>query len=342
MTIVSAPAKIHLIGEHSVVYGYPAIIAAVDRRIYVDAKKSNKVILEDVRWNSRYEWTVTECREAAEKAQDMWKECAEQKDFSKLLEWTKDSGNYTTYKKAMIGIALKMSGASGGIALHITKCDIPTGSGIGSSGAVAVAVAKAVAEAYSINVGMEKINDIAFECEKLIHGTPSGGDNSTSCYGGLIWFQKAEPKNIVKTLMGKKLKNFILVHTKQPEKTTGELVQMVRNIPESLREPKMKEIGQMTEEMKYVINKENYTRMKVIINRTNEILSSFGLSIPQCDKIYNAVKSIGGAAKMCGACGGGMMLCWHEDVELLKNTIRNIGFEPIEADIGVEGVRLEK
>ena len=37
---VSAPGKIILSGEHAVVYGYPAILAAVDRRLSVEIEKS--------------------------------------------------------------------------------------------------------------------------------------------------------------------------------------------------------------------------------------------------------------------------------------------------------------
>src|ERR1043165_4791735 len=37
---VSAPGKLHLIGEHSVVYDKPAIIAAVDKRCFVEIKET--------------------------------------------------------------------------------------------------------------------------------------------------------------------------------------------------------------------------------------------------------------------------------------------------------------
>lgn len=35
---VSAPGKLMLLGEHAVVYGYPCLVTAVDKRLYVEAK----------------------------------------------------------------------------------------------------------------------------------------------------------------------------------------------------------------------------------------------------------------------------------------------------------------
>ena len=177
-----------------------------------------------------------------------------------------------------------------------------------------------------------------------MHGTPSGGDNTASCFGGLIWFQKAQPKNVIIPLRNEiphKLENYVFAYTKQPEKTTGELVQMVRNIPEAERNPKMQEIEKMTHEMKEVLKRKDYPRMKEIMKRTNEILSSFGLSIPETEKIYEKVVSLGGAAKMCGACYGGVMLAWHEEPRKVFDAIKELGFEPFEADLAVEGVRIE-
>ncbi len=50
---VSAPGKLMLMGEHAVVYGYPCIVTAVDKRLYVEAeltdKKEDEIITPQVK-----------------------------------------------------------------------------------------------------------------------------------------------------------------------------------------------------------------------------------------------------------------------------------------------------
>lgn len=40
--VVSAPGKIHLMGEHAVVWGKPALLTAIDRRLYVEVSRTDK------------------------------------------------------------------------------------------------------------------------------------------------------------------------------------------------------------------------------------------------------------------------------------------------------------
>ena len=82
--------------------------------------------------------------------------------------------------------------------------------------------------------------------------------------------------------------------------------------------------------------------MKEIINLAQKDLKDLGVSTPEIDGLVKAVQDIGGAAKLCGAGGGGIVLCWHEDKEKLKKAIEDAGFEPWETELGVEGVTVKK
>lgn len=341
MATASAPAKVHLIGEHAVVYGEPAIIASVGLRTTVVAEKAGDVKFADSKWPDKgFACSANDAIGIAKKASGLWNECNERRDFTPLFNFVKADSS-RNYRKALVGIALSRLGITGGVHLSAVS-DIPMGAGIGSSAAFAVAIVKAIAAEYGKHVTDEQVNGIAYEMEKIIHGTPSGGDNSACCFGGLLWFQRGSP-NIIRPLQqAHKLENFALVYTGKPEKSTGELVQLVRNLDEGFRNERVRKIGQMTHEMIGVLKSKDYSRLKEIINDTHKNLAELGVSTEEMERIASEVKAIGGAAKLCGAGGGGMMLCWHEDVAKLKETVASLGYAPMKADLAVEGVRLEK
>src|SRR3989304_191754 len=164
MIKVSAPGKIHLLGEHSVVYGKPAIIAAIDLRLTVTIRPLSSVIATPP-W--RGEQTSSTVEDSSLIVQnDKIKEI-----FEPIVKKHLKIKTIPPYK------------------LEISS-QIPIGSGLGSSAAVSVAYITALLSFLKYKWDLNLINQLSFEAEKVFHGNPSGGDNSTVCFGGLIWFRK--------------------------------------------------------------------------------------------------------------------------------------------------------
>ena len=341
---VSAPGKVHLIGEHAVVYGEPAIIAAIGNRTYVDISPAEDITYQDVAWpDISHTWKIDQVFKITQKTLDLRNKGNEKKDFSELFSFIKENG-YEGYRATVLGLAMKNLGINQGFSVIIDS-KIPTGAGLGSSASRAVATTKAIAELFGKELSLEEINDIAFEQEKIIHGTPSGGDNSACCFGGLVWFKKSQPKNEIKSLKEEipyQLENFIFVYTGPPQKTTGELVQLARELDEDYRTERTKKIGEMCHEMLNVLKEKNFQRMKEIMNQTQKNLAELKVSTEKIDQIAESVQKIDGAAKLCGAGGGGIVLCYHEDKNKLIDLIKSIGYDPWESELAVEGVKAEK
>jgi mevalonate kinase len=74
------------------------------------------------------------------------------------------------------------------------------------------------------------INHWAYSGEILMHGTPSGLDNTTSCYGGLVSYRKDPEQGILfQSLSHPPALRMFLVHTKVP-RSTKQLVSAVNTL----------------------------------------------------------------------------------------------------------------
>lgn len=95
----------------------------------------------------------------------------------------------------------------------VVTSELPIGSGLGSSAAFCVALsATLLALSNSVNLDLshqgwllfgenelELLNKWAFEGEKIIHGRPSGIDNTVSTYG-MLFVSSASEKNVLSFL----------------------------------------------------------------------------------------------------------------------------------------------
>ena len=163
-SIASAPAKIILFGEHFVVHGTKAILAAIDKRVTVTTtftdNKTIKVNSElgtlEVPISSSYEEVKSEFR-------------------------------------PFVYLANKIINSNQNVnGLEITiDSDIPIGVGLGSSSACCVAAAASISELFK-ELSSEEILNLSIDAEKTIFPDTSGADCTVCTYGGMIEYPSIE------------------------------------------------------------------------------------------------------------------------------------------------------
>ena len=342
---VLCPGKAHKMGEHSVVYGEPAIIAAISMYTDVFARRNKRIKLDLRNLGVKKTCSVEDAKIFANSLDDSWKECKEKGDFKEITDMIRkdDIG----LPKAWVGKSLDALDIDSGVDLTIDS-RIPRGAGLGSSASIAVATPKAISEVYEQALTRDRINEIAYELEKYGHGNPSGGDNSTCCYGGLVWFQKNSDPSKKPTIeqiseIPHKLENFVLIQTGGKEnRSTREMVSKVRGLDSAYREPRIKALGQATYDMRKVLIEEDSAAMTNLMNLAQRNLSELGVSTEEMDSVSKKVQEIKGGIKITGAGGpGSCMIGYHPEKRKLVKLLVDLGYKPWEVELGVDGVRTE-
>ena len=77
-----------------------------------------------------------------------------------------------------------------GYDIHV-RSRIPIAMGLGSSAALAVAIIRAFDKLAGKGMSDADVEALAFECEKISHGTPSGIDNNIATYGEAVLYTKS-------------------------------------------------------------------------------------------------------------------------------------------------------
>src|SRR5699024_8323508 len=77
--------------------------------------------------------------------------------------------------------------------IHV-RPGVPRAVGLGSSAALAVAIIRAIDRHVGLGLDDDQVSALAFEGEKIAHGTPSGIDNSVAAHGrALIYCVDEDP-----------------------------------------------------------------------------------------------------------------------------------------------------
>jgi mevalonate kinase len=279
MTISSAPGKIILVGEHAVVYGRPALAVPVTQ---VSATAT-------VSENSRG---------------SVWIEAPNINLSSELLDLAPNHPLAAIVKAVFSTLNIVHPPAC---TVHI-QSTIPVAAGLGSGAAVSVAIARALSAFLGNPLMEEKVSQLAFETERLHHGTPSGIDNSVITYGRPVYYIKGQP--IQPFHVGAPFT--IVIGDSGISSPTKEAVGAVRKLLDadpSRWDRLFDRIGEIVQEARQAIESGDTVRLGKLMDANHALLQELTVSCPELDRLIEIARNSGAlGAKLSGGGRGGNMI----------------------------------
>lgn len=312
MIKISVPGKIHLLGEHSVVYGKPAILTAINLRIYLTIKEKN----------------------------DGYKKSPKIKD-QQIIE----------AQNSIESIIKKRFDKKIPPYQLIINSQLPIGFGLGSSAAFSVALTKALFKLLKIPEDKNQLFEIAQEGEKLFHGNPSGGDVAVVLNEGLIWFRKG-PKGLLTTaplfmdprFRGDDVGGFLLINSGKPVESTADMVRKVASLRSgssrrsNLVNKIFNEQEELTKKLAQALKNGDENLLINCIREGERNLEKLGVVGKKAKNIIKKIEKLDGAAKISGAGGikkgSGMILCFHKNPQIILAFAKENNLETFKIKIG--------
>ena len=321
-----APGKLILIGEHSAVFGRPALIGTLGLYFDVEIRPASE---PGVRIHA----------DDMPPRQRSWSEL--QGDSGALLEF------------ALGETRRRLDRDPADFAIHI-RSEIPVGAGFGSSAALACAVPAAVLAWAGCEPVPETLASIAFDIERKQHGRPSGIDHGTILAGGFVEASIGETGVRELTpfpISRDRLRGLHVYDTGTPDQTTGEMVTRVRKVYEKDPAATEQRLDRMAEAAVLVRNFLSGTEpADSFVNAIRSFHSeqlALGAVPPAIASIIEQIEKAGGAAKLSGAGAAdgeqaGALLVYHERSEARTALPIPVRFRRIDAALGGPGLTVDK
>jgi mevalonate kinase len=216
-----------------------------------------------------------------------------------------------------IGAAIQGVSAALGID-HIPSCTlkitstIPVASGLGSGAAVSVAVIRALAGFLGHPLPDKQVSALAYEVEKIHHGTPSGIDNTVVTYAQPVYFVKEQP---VETFQVAQPFTIIIADTgiSAPTKESVGDVRRAWQADPQRYERLFAAAGSIAKTARQAIESGHPEWLGPLMDENHELLQEMGVSSPALDRLVDTAKKAGAlGAKLSGGGRGGNMIALAE------------------------------
>ena len=288
---VSAPGKVILFGEHFVVEGVPAIASAVGLRVracITTEVDGDRVVVKSNVFGEAEIYPAKPPKWAFQ--------------FRRIVELFEERFGEIVAAKVTI------------------ESSLPVGAGLGSSAASAVAFAAAYGLAYGVRLPLSEVSQLAFEAEKLVHGKPSGIDNTISCYGRTILYTRNKGFEQLNVNLPPTVK--LVIADSGIQRSTRQAVSLVL-----MRKHKLGRLGDMiydvARELVHMavdaLKRADIELLGELMNVNHGLLNAMGVSLPELETlVYRARKAGAYGAKITGAGLGGTIIALVDDDKLNK------------------------
>jgi mevalonate kinase len=327
----SAPAKVILFGEHFVVYGSPAILAAINKRISVDARTiihdENKIVIRsDIgvagEYHNNGEFNALEGGSKAKAVLDPL--------YGAIRQVLLMRNKKKKKKKKNIGIEIGISSR------------VPPGIGLGSSAASCVATVAAVDSLFQKNPSRQKVCELAIESERLIHKRTSGADCYVSTFGGLMqYYGKSKSFKNIET----KRSLSLVVASTGIKHSTSDLVAGVKRFKDTNRilfESLSKQASDICLQACTAIESGKCDKIGELMNENQIILQQIGISHHKVRDIIDICSKAGAmGAKITGAGGGGAVIALaasKQEGTKIASHVKAAGYQSFEVEIDYKGL----
>lgn len=275
-----ACGKVILFGEHAVVHGEPGIALPVQELSTIVSIEESNTL--------KY-------------SSESYLDLVQKKSLRKLI-------NFLSRKFKLQSLNIKIDSS------------IPIGCGLGSSASLSISLIRGINELNQLKLDDSKINDIALECEKLFHGSPSGIDNTVINYEKPIYFINGKHESI---RLEKPMK--ILIVNSGISTSTKEAILQVKKEYES-KKGILKEIGNIAKTGKKELEKGNLKEIGKLMVKNHELLTQLGVSTPEIDLIVKKALYAGAyGAKLSGkGFGGCVIILANEKIKLPYDFVTSV------------------
>lgn len=306
----SSPGKVILFGEHFVVYGIRAILCAIDKRIFVEAEKTNDSSIK----------IKSEIGEISIDVND-----------EKLIESPLKPLHYLATKM------IQEYDYDGGIKISV-KSDIPIGVGLGSSSACCVAGAAAIANLFG-KKSRDDILRLAIDAEKTIFQNTSGADCTVCTFGGLMQYDRRGGFSKINSSP-----NFhLVVANSKISHSTDIIVSNVKKFKENNENEFLelcKKESSLIDKVLGSLNKNNLPELGKYMLENQKYLEQIGVSNQKLQDMIDISKKESFGGKITGAGGGGCIISLTDDTNVSKtmNAFQKNGYECFSVKIDFVGL----